>query len=52
MSYHLVRAFVFQIELFTYLRYLNLGYTLRDSEIIQKFNNDVNDNEDMIINDN
>jgi len=32
-----------QNELFTYLWYLNLGYTLRGLEVIQKFNNDDND---------
>jgi len=33
-----------QNELLTYLWYLNLGYTLRGLEVIQKFNNDDNDN--------
>ena len=32
-----------QNELLTYLWYLNLGYTLRDLEVIQKFNNNNND---------
>ena len=32
-----------QNELLTYLWYLNLGYTLRGLEVIQKFNNDDND---------
>ena len=34
---------VSQNELLTYLWYLNLGYTLRGLEVIQKFNNDNND---------
>ena len=34
---------VLQNELLTYLWYLNLGYTLRDLQVIQKFNNDDND---------
>ena len=32
-----------QNELLTYLWYLNLGYTFRGLEVIQKFNNDDND---------
>jgi len=36
-----------QNELLTYLWYLNLGYTLRGLEVIQKFNNDNNDDEDQ-----
>ena len=31
------------------LIYLNLGYTLRDLEVIQKFNNDENYDEDQYI---
>ena len=38
---------VLQNELLTYLWYLNLGYTLRGLEVIQKFNNDDNDDEDQ-----
>ena len=33
-----------QNELLTYLWYLNLGYILRGLGVIQKFNNDDNDN--------
>jgi len=29
------------------LIYLNLGYTLRDLEVVQKFNNGDNDNKDQ-----
>jgi len=36
-----------QNELLTCLWYLNLGYTLRSLGVIQKFNNDDNDNEDQ-----
>jgi len=36
-------VFVLQNELLTYLWYLNLGYTFRDLGVIQKFNNDDND---------
>ena len=36
-----------QNELLTYLWYLNLECTLRGLEVIQKFNNDNNDNEDQ-----
>jgi len=36
-----------QNELLTCLWYLNLRYTLRDLEVIQKFNNDDNDDEDQ-----
>ena len=34
---------ILQNELLTYLWYLNLGYTFRGLEVIQKFNNDDND---------
>jgi len=38
---------VSQNELLTYLWYLNLRYTLRDLGVIQKFNNDDNDDYDQ-----
>ena len=36
-------AWLSQNELLTYLWYLNLGYTFRGLEVIQKFNNNNND---------
>jgi len=39
-----LRCWVLQNELLTYLGYLNLRYTLRGLGVIQKFNN--NDNDD------
>jgi len=36
-----------QNELLTYLWYLNLRYTLRGLGVIQKFNNNDNDDEDQ-----
>jgi len=38
-----LRMSVSQNKLLTYLWYLNLGYTLRSLGVIQKFNNDDND---------
>jgi len=43
----LLPVFILQNELVTYLWYLNLGYTLRDLEVIQKFNNDNNSDKDQ-----
>jgi len=37
---------ILQNKILTYLWYLNLGYTFRDLGVIQKFNNDNNDDKD------
>jgi len=44
--HRLVSRDILQNKLLICLQYLNLGYTLRSLEVIQKFNNDDNDDKD------
>jgi len=47
--HRLVSRDISQNKLLTCLQYINLGYTLRGLEVIQKFNNDDNDDKDQYI---